>query len=234
MPIVLGGPSDARSRARSHHPGRLHLTLTDRREEQTLCPRPTVRRHRPVDSPAARRSSSPTSRACWPMRRTPRCSQHRAQSGRSGIARPHPGDSAMCLAWIHRDQFVHYIQLAHALGDPGDWSRFREDLMRALTAAFGLDAEYATGQLTPRQRNALEVLDRSGRTTTRPRTGPRSSTRLSTPPEYLTPLAGRNLDTSHTGLGSGPTLPSVVDGRRKGCIRCATGQRSTACSSARV
>jgi hypothetical protein len=65
-----------------------------------------------------------------------------------------------CLAWIHRDQFVHYIQLAHALGDPGDWSRFREDLMRALTAAFGLDAEYATGQLTPRQRNALEVLDK--------------------------------------------------------------------------
>jgi hypothetical protein len=64
------------------------------------------------------------------------------------------------LAWIHRDQFVHYIQLAHALGDPGDWSRFREDLMRALTAAFGLDAEYATGQLTPRQRNALEVLDK--------------------------------------------------------------------------
>jgi hypothetical protein len=63
-------------------------------------------------------------------------------------------------AWIHRDQFVHYIQLAHALGDPGDWSRFREDLMRALTAAFGLDAEYATGQLTPRQRNALEVLDK--------------------------------------------------------------------------
>lgn len=67
---------------------------------------------------------------------------------------------AIRLAWIHRDQFVHYIQLAHALGDPGDWSRFREDLMRALTAAFGLDAEYATGQLTPRQRNALEVLDK--------------------------------------------------------------------------
>jgi hypothetical protein len=71
-----------------------------------------------------------------------------------------PGIGVEDLDWIHRDQFVHYVQLAHALGDPGDWSRFREDLMRALTAAFGLDAEYATGGLTPRQRHALKVLDK--------------------------------------------------------------------------
>ena len=50
---------------------------------------------------------------------------------------------------------------------------------------------------------------------------------VSTSAENWTPLAGRKLDTSHTGLGSGPTLPSVVDGRRKGCTRCRTGQRST-------
>lgn len=63
------------------------------------------------------------------------------------------------LAWIHRDQFVHYLQLAHALGDPGDWPRFRADLLRALTAAFGLNADNAAGELVPTQRRASEVLD---------------------------------------------------------------------------
>ncbi|MBA2529269.1 MAG: hypothetical protein H0V19_04805 [Euzebyales bacterium] len=51
-----------------------------------------------------------------------------------------PGIGVEDLAWIHRDQFVYYVQLAHALGDPTDWSGLRHDLLRALTAAFGLDA----------------------------------------------------------------------------------------------
>ena len=64
------------------------------------------------------------------------------------------------LAWIHRDQFVHYTELAHSLSDPRDWPRLREDLMQALTAAFGLDAGNTSGaRLTPPQRRALEVLD---------------------------------------------------------------------------
>jgi hypothetical protein len=62
-----------------------------------------------------------------------------------------PGIGVEDLAWIHRDQFVHSVQLAHGLGDPANWPQFREDLRRALTAAFGLDA--------PSQPRALEVVD---------------------------------------------------------------------------
>jgi hypothetical protein len=69
-----------------------------------------------------------------------------------------PGIGVDDLAWIHRDQYVHYVQLAHTLGDPGNWPRFREDLRRALTAAFGLDNN-AAGRRVPSQRRALEVLD---------------------------------------------------------------------------
>ena len=64
------------------------------------------------------------------------------------------------LAWIHRDQFVHYVELAHALSDPRDWSRLQEDLLQALTAAFGLDVGDVNGEgLPPSQRRALGVLD---------------------------------------------------------------------------
>ena len=71
-----------------------------------------------------------------------------------------PGVGVEDLPWIHRDQFVHYVELAHALGDPRDWPRLRTDLLRALTAAFGLDAGMVSaGRLTPRQHRALQVLD---------------------------------------------------------------------------
>lgn len=50
------------------------------------------------------------------------------------------------LACIHRDQFVHYLQLAHALGDPQDGSGFRQALLSALTAAFGLAAGMDVGR----------------------------------------------------------------------------------------
>jgi hypothetical protein len=56
-----------------------------------------------------------------------------------------PGIGVEDLAWIHRDRFVHYAQLAHALGDSEDWPRLRHDLLRALTAAFGLVAGTADG-----------------------------------------------------------------------------------------
>lgn len=71
-----------------------------------------------------------------------------------------PGIGIEDLPWIHRHQFVHYIQLAHALSDPHDWPRLRQDLVQALTAAFGLDAGNTSGErLTPPQRRALDVLD---------------------------------------------------------------------------
>ena len=71
-----------------------------------------------------------------------------------------PGIGIEDLPWIHRDQFVHYIQVAHALSNPHDWPRLREDLMQALTAAFGLDAGSTSGErLTPPPQRALDVLD---------------------------------------------------------------------------
>lgn len=43
------------------------------------------------------------------------------------------------LAWIHRDQFVHYLAGARATNDPCVWSGFRLAVGDALAAAFGLD-----------------------------------------------------------------------------------------------
>ena len=64
------------------------------------------------------------------------------------------------LGWIQRDQFVHYVELAHALSEPPVWPRVRHDLLQALTAAFGLDdGNTVSGLPTPMQRRALQVLD---------------------------------------------------------------------------
>lgn len=64
------------------------------------------------------------------------------------------------LAWIQRDEFVHYVELAHAMSEPYIWPRVRDELLRALTAAFGLDDGNADGELpTAPQRRAIEVLD---------------------------------------------------------------------------
>lgn len=49
------------------------------------------------------------------------------------------GIAAEELAWIQRDQFVYYVELAYALSDPHDWPVLRQHLRRALTAASGLD-----------------------------------------------------------------------------------------------
>lgn len=75
------------------------------------------------------------------------------------------------LAWIHRDQFVHYVGQARALNDPHDWPQLRRALLKALTAAFLLaplhplrDGElsmYTDGPppLTTGQQRTLELLD---------------------------------------------------------------------------
>lgn len=49
-----------------------------------------------------------------------------------------PGIGAEEVAWIERDQFVYYVEMEHALGDPADWPRFRWGLAAAVTAAFGI------------------------------------------------------------------------------------------------
>ena len=45
------------------------------------------------------------------------------------------------LAWIHRDQFLHYLTATRATSDPTDWPRFRDAVVEALEAAFGLASE---------------------------------------------------------------------------------------------
>lgn len=47
------------------------------------------------------------------------------------------------LAWIHRDQFLHYLTVTRTTGDPTDWPRFRDAVVEALEAAFGLAPEEA-------------------------------------------------------------------------------------------
>ena len=42
-------------------------------------------------------------------------------------------------AWIEREQFVYFVTMARELGDPADWPTFREQLVSALRAAWGLD-----------------------------------------------------------------------------------------------
>ena len=64
------------------------------------------------------------------------------------------------LGWIQRDQFVHYVELAYAMSETHVWPRVRDDLLQALTAAFGLDDGNTGGGLpTPLQSRALQVLD---------------------------------------------------------------------------
>ena len=73
-----------------------------------------------------------------------------------------PGITIDDLAWIHRDQFVHYVELAHGVSQPHDWPQLREDVLRGLTAAFGLDARDVNGNgvtPAPAQHRALELLD---------------------------------------------------------------------------
>jgi hypothetical protein len=43
-------------------------------------------------------------------------------------------------AWIERDQFVYFVTMARELGSPADWDRFRDELVAALRAAWGIDA----------------------------------------------------------------------------------------------
>lgn len=55
-----------------------------------------------------------------------------------------PGiDLGSDLAWIQRDQYVYYLEMAHALGvlgNPDDWASFRADLAEALAAHDGMGA----------------------------------------------------------------------------------------------
>lgn len=76
-----------------------------------------------------------------------------------------PGIGLDDLAWIQRDQFVHYVTIAGLTSDPHDWPRLRDDLLGALTAAFGLDIDDPDSNGTPepiltsRQQRTFGLLD---------------------------------------------------------------------------
>ena len=69
-------------------------------------------------------------------------------------------------AWIEREQFVYFVTMARELGDPGDWSTFRDQLVAALRAAWGLDTIWLHLSVEAQQRRrasriarAYEVVD---------------------------------------------------------------------------
>lgn len=67
--------------------------------------------------------------------------------------RNRPGISVDDLAWIQRDQFVHYLTVARAGHDPADWPIFRAAVLAALVAAFGLEPD------DPTATGIVELLD---------------------------------------------------------------------------
>ena len=69
-------------------------------------------------------------------------------------------------AWIERDQFVYFVTMARELGDPGNWATFRDQLVAALRAAWGLDAMWSDLAADRQQRRrgdrlatAYEIVD---------------------------------------------------------------------------
>ena len=73
-------------------------------------------------------------------------------------------------AWIERDQFVYFVTMARELGSPNDWQVFRDELVAALRAAWGIDAIWlhldAAGQQGRRARRvslAYDIVDETRR-----------------------------------------------------------------------
>lgn len=61
-------------------------------------------------------------------------------------------------AWIARDQFVYFVTMERELGTPGDWPQFRDRLVAALTAAFGLDTIWTDLPPETQQRRVAQRL----------------------------------------------------------------------------
>lgn len=74
------------------------------------------------------------------------------------------------LAAIQRDQFVHYLGMAQALGDVGDWPGLRGRVVDALRAAWALDGvrddrdtELEEARVRSRIAAAQELVDQAAR-----------------------------------------------------------------------
>ena len=70
------------------------------------------------------------------------------------------GISVNEVAWIQREQFLHFINGARRDGNPDDWASFRLVLADALDAAFGFESA-DTPCPDAHRRAALDVVDRS-------------------------------------------------------------------------
>lgn len=72
------------------------------------------------------------------------------------------------LPAIERENFLHFVTLAYRCGHPGQWSAFRDELVAALNAAFGLDSRWLdrdqaleTARIRERRRRAYVLVDQS-------------------------------------------------------------------------
>jgi hypothetical protein len=72
------------------------------------------------------------------------------------------------LSRIERDSFLHFVTITRRCGDAEDWSVFRDELVSALTAAFGLDSRWVdrdrgqeTARITTRRRRAFALVDQA-------------------------------------------------------------------------
>lgn len=72
------------------------------------------------------------------------------------------------LPQIEREGFVHFVTIARRCGHDGRWTVFREELVSALTAAFGLDSrwldrdqELETARIAERCRRAFVLVDQA-------------------------------------------------------------------------
>jgi hypothetical protein len=108
-------------------------------------------------------------------------------------------------AWIERGQFVYFVTMARQLGDPADWLTFRDQLVSALKAAWGLDAIWLhlppTGKrnvVRSASRPPTRASMRSAPATIRSPTGTSTSTRSGLPPA---PLARTGLSLPRQSLG---------------------------------
>jgi hypothetical protein len=70
------------------------------------------------------------------------------------------------LPRVERDSFVHFVTIARRCGRADEWMKFREELVAALTAAFGLDSRWVdrdhdleTARIAERRRRACALVD---------------------------------------------------------------------------
>ena len=65
------------------------------------------------------------------------------------------------IAWIERDQYVYFVTLAHELTGTADWPALREELVAALTAAWGLTTIWGHLDRAANERRATERIRRA-------------------------------------------------------------------------